>query len=236
MNNPQLARPTGPAVPGFTPPPAPGPDRLPGIHVTLERLDPARHADDLFQANLGHDWVWDYLPYGPFADLAGYRDWQAGMAAKSDPYFYALRDHATGRIGGIASYLRVDPGNGVIEIGHIQIAPVLQRSPAATEAISLMIRWAFQAGYRRVEWKCNALNEPSMVAARRYGFTYEGTFRQHMLVRGHNRDSAWFSILDREWPDLAAAHDAWLAPSNFDAEGRQRQRLSDLTGAPAQQP
>lgn len=234
MNATATDRPIGPSVPGFTPPPAPGPVALPGLHVTLERLDPQRHAQDLFQENQGQDWVWDYMPYGPFADLAAYRDWQAQMATKADPFFYALRDNRSGRIGGIASYLRIDPANGVIEIGHIQIAPVLQRSPAATEAISLMIRWAFAAGYRRVEWKCNALNAPSMSAARRYGFTHEGTFRQHMIVRGHNRDSAWFAILDHEWPVLAGAHDAWLAPGNFDAQGRQRQRLSDLTAAALQ--
>lgn len=227
-------RPIGPLVAGFTPPPLPGPAAMPGLHVTLERLDPARHAEDLFQENLGHDWLWDYMPYGPFATVSAYRDWQAAMAARSDPFFYALRDKASGRVGGVASYLRIDPANGVIEIGHIQIAPLLQRRPAATEAISLMIRWAFEAGYRRVEWKCNALNAPSILAARRYGFTYEGTFRQHMIVRGRNRDSAWFAMLDHEWPGLARAHDAWLALGNFDDRGRQRQRLSDLSKAALQ--
>ncbi|MFT4014262.1 MAG: GNAT family protein [Paracoccus sp. (in: a-proteobacteria)] len=224
-------RPLGPLLPGFAPPPLPGPDRIAGHHVTLERLDPAHHAEELFGANRGQDQLWDYLAYGPFADLAQYRDWQARMAASPDPLFYAMRDRRGGRVGGVASYLRIDPGNGVIEIGHIQIAPVLQRSPAATEAISLMIRWAFDAGYRRVEWKCNALNAPSITAARRYGFTYEGTFRQHMVTRGRNRDTAWFAILDREWPALEAAHRLWLAPGNFDAQGRQMCRLSDLTRA-----
>lgn len=227
-------RPTGPIVQGFTTPPAPG-QALPGRYVTLEPLDPALHADDLFLANQGQDWVWDYLPYGPFADLTTYRDWQAEVAGKPDPYFFALRDNATGKIGGVASYLRIDRGNGVIEIGHIQIAPVLQRSAAASEAILLMIRWAFEAGYRRVEWKCNALNAPSMVAARRYGFTYEGTFRQHLIVKGQNRDSAWFSILDGEWPALRDAYDQWLAPENFAPDGGQITRLSELTEAALQQ-
>lgn len=222
-------RPIGPAVTGFSPPPRPGPERIAGRHVALERLDAARHAEDLFVANAGQDWVWDYMPYGPFDDLQSYRDWQAGMAALSDPFFYALRDNGTGQVGGLASYLRIDPGNGVIEIGHIEIAPVLQRTPAATEAISLMIGWAFDAGYRRVEWKCNALNAPSCQAAQRYGFTYEGTFRQHMITKGRNRDSAWYSIIDSEWPGLARAHLAWLAPSNFDDQGRQRQSLAALT-------
>lgn len=226
-------RPIGPVVTGFEPPPPPGP-AIRGRFVTLEPLDPARHADDLFAANRGHDWLWDYLPYGPFEDQAAYRAWQESVAGKPDPFFFALRDNRSGKVGGVASFLRIDRPNGVIEIGHIQIAPVLQRGPATTEAILLMIRWAFEAGYRRVEWKCNALNEPSMIAARRYGFTYEGTFRQHLVVKGRNRDSAWFSIIDGEWPRLRAVHEAWLSPGNFDADGNQRQRLSEMT-APARQ-
>jgi RimJ/RimL family protein N-acetyltransferase len=169
------------------------------------------------------------MPYGPFADLNAYRDWQAAMAVRTDPFFYALRDNATGQVGGLASYLRIDPGNGVIEIGHIEIAPVMQQTAAATEAISLMIGWAFDAGYRRVEWKCNALNESSRRAALRYGFAYEGTFRQHMIIKGQNRDSAWYAIIDADWPELAPAHAEWLAPANFDAAGRQRVSLARLT-------
>ena len=226
-------RPIGPLVTGFSAPSAPGPDRIEGRYVTLERLDPAHHAEDLFAANAGQDWVWDYMPYGPFADIAAYRDWQAAMAAKADPFFYALRDKATGQVGGLASYLRIEPANGVIEIGHIEIAPLLQQTAAATEAISLMIRWAFEAGYRRVEWKCNALNDPSRRAALRYGFSYEGTFRQHMITKGRNRDSAWYAILDGDWPDLARAHAEWLDPSNFDEKGRQRVSLARLTAPPS---
>ncbi len=222
-------RPVGPVVADFTAPPAPGPAQIAGRFVTLERLDPAHHAAALFGANRDQDWVWDYMPYGPFADLDAYRDWQAAMAARTDPFFYALRDNATGRVGGLASYLRIDPANGVIEIGHIEIAPVMQQTPAATEAISLMIGWAFDAGYRRVEWKCNALNAPSRRAALRYGFAYEGTFRQHMITKGRNRDSAWYAIIDSDWPDLARAHAEWLAPGNFDAGGRQRVSLARLT-------
>lgn len=225
-------RPLGAIVEGFVAPAAPGPDILRGTYVTLERLNPSRHAHGLFAANAGQDWLWDYMPYGPFPDEAAYGEWQAAMAEARDPFFYALRDNRSGAIGGIASYLRIDPGNGVIEIGHIQIAPILQRTPAATEAISLMIGWAFEAGYRRVEWKCNAHNAPSMAAARRYGFHYEGTFRQHMIVKGRNRDSAWFSILDSDWPRLRAAHDTWLSPENFDTSGQQRQRLAHLTQDP----
>lgn len=224
-------RPTGPAVTGFVPPPAPGPALIEGRFVTLERLDPARHAEDLFAANQGHDWVWDYLGYGPFADLDAYRAWQAGMAASADPVFYALRDRASGKVGGLASLMRIDRAHGVIEIGHIEIAPPMQQTPAATEAISLMIGWAFAVGYRRVEWKCDALNAPSRRAALRYGFSFEGIFRQHMIYKGRNRDTAWFAIIDSDWPRLAAAHAAWLAPQNFDATGRQRQRLTALTVA-----
>ena len=161
----------GRVVADFTAPPAPGPDAIAGRFVTLERLDPDRHAADLFDANLGRGEVWDYLGYGPFAALDDYRAWQAAMAASADPLFYALRDTATGKVGGVASFLRIDRANGVIEIGHIQIAPVLQRTSASSEAIMLMIRWAFDAGYRRVEWKCNDLNAPSMRAADRFGFT-----------------------------------------------------------------
>lgn len=223
-------RPIGPLVTGFHPPAAPVAE-VAGHYVLLEALDPARHAEPLFAASQGQDWLWDYMPYGPFATLDAYRDWQGAMAGQADPWFYAIRDRRTGAVSGVASYLRIDRANGVIEIGHILIAPRMQRSASATEAIMLMIRWAFEAGYRRVEWKCNALNTPSMRAARRYGFTYEGTFRQHLIVKGRNRDSAWFSILDSEWPELRYAYDRWLSPGNFAPDGSQRERLSDLVPA-----
>ena len=225
------ARPVGPPVAGFVPPPAPGPARIEGRFVTLERLDPARHAAALFAANGSDAAMWDYLGYGPFADEAAYRQWQEAAAAQPDPCFYALCDPQTGQAGGVASFMRIDRTHGVIEIGHIAIAPPLQRSPAASEAIMLMIRWAFEAGYRRVEWKCDALNAPSMRAAARYGFTYEGTFRQHMIVKGRNRDTAWWAITDGDWTALEAAHRGWLDPGNFDAAGRQRTALADLTAA-----
>ena len=221
----------GDLVTGFTPPPAPGLAVIAGHFAQLERLDPDRHAADLLQANQDGDQVWDYLGYGPFAQLQDYRDWQAQMAASSDPVFYAIRDLASGRIGGIASYLRIDTQNGVIEIGHIQISPGLQRGPVASEALIRMIEWAFGAGYRRVEWKCNDLNLPSRRAALRLGFSYEGTFRQHMITKSRNRDTAWYAIIDRDWTALAPAYDTWLAPANFDADGRQKQSLSDLTAA-----
>ncbi|AUH34396.1 GNAT family N-acetyltransferase [Paracoccus tegillarcae] len=219
----------GAELAGFTLPPVPGPDEIAGRLARLERLDADAHAPDLFAANRGADEVFDYLNYGPFDQLDDYRDWQAGMAEKSDPCFYAIRDLAAGRVLGIASFLRIEPPNGVIEIGHIQMSPPLQRTAVASEALILMITWAFEAGYRRVEWKCNALNAGSRRAALRLGFTAEGIFRQHMINKGRNRDTAWYSIIDQEWPLLRGAYQTWLSPDNFDAGGRQRQSLSDLT-------
>lgn len=222
-------RPIGDLVVGFTVPPAPGIAVIEQDWVRLERLNPDRHAEPIFAAVAGTDQLWDYMPYGPFPDLAAYRDWQAQMADRSDPCFYAIIDRKTEATLGLASYLRIDPANGVIEIGHIMLSPALQRSRLASAALMAMVRWAFEAGYRRVEWKCDALNAPSRCAALRLGFTYEGTFRQHMLRKGYNRDSAWFSIIDGEWPRLRAAYDRWLAPGNFDAGGSQRISLSQLT-------
>ena len=226
-----MDRPTGYALQDFIPPAPPGPQSITGQHARLERLDPGQHGDDLIAAARGHDWIWDYISVGPFGSDRDYRDWMAQAAVSADPYFYAIRDQHTGRVGGFASFMRIDPVNGVIEIGFIVMTPQLQRRPAATEAISLMIGWAFQNGYRRVEWKCDALNAPSKAAAARYGFTEEGLFRQHMVYKGRNRDTSWWSIIDREWPRIRAAHEAWLAPGNFDADGVQRSSLSAMTRA-----
>ena len=219
----------GEPVPGWTAPPHPDWQAAEGRFVRVERLDPARHADALFAANRVDDRIWDYLPYGPFEDIGTYRDWAAAMAGKADPRFYALTDLATGRAGGVASYLRIDPAMGSIEVGHINLSPALQRTAAATEAIYLMMRWAFDAGYRRFEWKCDALNLPSRRAAGRLGFSYEGTFRQAAIVKGRNRDTAWYAIIDKDWPALQAAFETWLSPSNFDAGGCQVRRLGELT-------
>jgi RimJ/RimL family protein N-acetyltransferase len=217
-------------VPDFTPPPRPDGVVLEGRFVRLERMDPDAHAGDLHRAYSGHDALWDYMPYGPFPSAAGYHRWAKDHFSGSDPLFYVLRDAGTGRAGGVASYLRIAPEAGSIEVGHICIAPELSRSPATTEAMFLMMDWAFSNGYRRYEWKCNALNLPSRRAAQRLGFSYEGIFRQHLVVKGRNRDTAWFAVIDKEWPALREAFSAWLAPSNFDSAGRQRERLSDLTG------
>jgi RimJ/RimL family protein N-acetyltransferase len=219
----------GLALPGWTPPPRPSRDLLAGRLVQLEPLEADRHAFDLHAAFTGHDALWDYMPYGPFASASAYHRWAREREAGEDPRFYVLRDQVTGQVGGIASYLRIAPEAGSIEVGHICIAPRMQRGAAMTEAMFLMMEWAFRVGYRRYEWKCNALNLPSRRAAQRLGFSYEGVFRNHMVIKGRNRDSAWYSVISDEWPALAEAYRVWLNPANFDAKGRQRERLSDLT-------
>lgn len=219
----------GAPVPGWTPRPRPSMAPLQGRYVRLEALDADTHAADLHRAYLADATLWDYLPYGPFATAADYHVWATGMQAGPDPLFYVLRDRATGRCGGVASYLRITPEHGTIEVGHINLAPELAQSQAATEAMFLMMDWAFRAGYRRYEWKCDARNLPSRRAGQRYGFSYEGIFRQAAVVKGRNRDTAWFAVTDGDWPTLRAAFETWLAPANFDASGRQRLRLSDLT-------
>jgi RimJ/RimL family protein N-acetyltransferase len=171
----------------------------------------------------GHRWT--YLPYGPFTDEASFRAWLVEMAAKTDPLFHVVLDE-TGEAVGVASFLRISPETGSIEVGHIHYSPRLERTRAATEAMYLMMRRVFdELGYRRYEWKCDALNAPSRRAADRLGFTYEGTFRQHLVTKGRNRDTAWYSIIDSEWPAVKAAFEAWLEPKNFDERGVQRAAL-----------
>ncbi len=217
----------GTPVPGWRGAAAQMPFALQDGVVRLERLDPARHAADLHAAWAGHDALWDYLPYGPFVDLAATTAHLAACAAKPDPWFLAILLH--GRAVGVASFLRIDPAMGSIEIGHICLSPALQGQTAATRAFALMAAWAFARGYRRYEWKCDALNLPSRRAAGRLGFSFEGVFRQAAVIKGRNRDTAWFAMTDGDWPAVGAAYAAWLDPANFDAQGRQRQALSDLT-------
>ncbi|WP_375689276.1 GNAT family N-acetyltransferase [Pseudooceanicola sp. LIPI14-2-Ac024] len=222
-------RPVGPVVEGWQAPPRPDALRLEGAYALLEPMRADLHAAPIHDEFKGLDWIWDYMPNGPFADAAGYAAWMRGAEGQPDPWFLAIKNKETGRWCGVASYLRITPEQGGIEVGNIAFAPSLQRTRAATEAMALMMGWAFDAGYRRYEWKCNALNMPSRRAAQRLGFSYEGTFRQHMVVKGRNRDTAWFAITDTDWPRLKDAFAAWLAPGNFDNEGRQRQSLADLT-------
>lgn len=203
----------------------PAPEALAGDGVTLEPLA-ERHADELHAAGRDEA-IWSYLPYGPWPEAAEWSAWVAGAARSRDPWFYAVRPHALGSAAGVVSFLRCEPAHGVIEIGHIWFGSGLARTTAATEAILLLARHAFEdLGHRRLEWKCNAANEASKRAAVRFGFTYEGTFRQHMVVKGANRDTAWFSITDAEWPARRAAYERWLDPANFDADGRQRAPLT----------
>ena len=220
----------GTPLPDWTPPHPPLGEPLTGAYVQLERMDPARHGADLHRAYEGHDGLWDYLPYGPFDTPADYARWAEGTACGLDPLFYVLRNRATGLCGGVASYLRITPASGSIEVGHINLSPEIAGSRMATEAMFLMMDWAFGAGYRRYEWKCDALNRPSRRAAQRLGFSYEGIFRQATVYRQRNRDTAWFSIIDTEWPSLRTAYQTWLALANFDAEGRQKVSLAALTG------
>ena len=226
-----LGQPVGVAVPGWQAPPRPPRAPIDGCYCRLEPADPARHAADLYAANAvdADGRMWTYLPYGPFPSLEAYRDWLTSVSTGDDPLFFAIVDRATRKAAGIASYLRIDPNGGAIEVGHLAYSPLLQRTPAATEAMFLMMRWAFTAGYRRYEWKCNALNAPSRTAALRLGFSYEGVFRQATIVKGRNRDTAWYAAIDAEWPALEQAYVRWLAPDNFDGDGRQRLSLAALT-------
>ena len=205
---------------------------LDGRLVLLEPLDPDRHSEALYAASHEDDQakrVWTYLPDGPFEDPASFKQWVRRIVVEPDRLFYAFRDKHTERLGGMATYLDIRPAMGSIEIGYIWFAPYLQRTQQATEALFLMLRYAFdELKYRRMQWRCNALNEKSRSAALRLGFTFEGIFYQHMVVKGHNRDTAWYSILDYEWPRIRGNFELWLAPANFDLEGRQISSLRRL--------
>ena len=216
-----------------TPAQRPKPVVLSGRVVTLRPFHKASQAKALYDGTHGpeKDNLWRYMNEGPYAGPA---DYEAAFSQKQksvDPLFLAIIDNATSLPVGQASYLRIEPAHRSIEVGHIIFTPALQRRPGATEAMYLMARHVFNdLGYRRYEWKCNALNQPSRRAALRLGFTYEGIFRQHMISKGRNRDTAWFSMLDSEWPQLQSNFEQWLAPSNFDPHGRQRLSLSRLNG------
>lgn len=229
-----LGQPIGFPVPDFKPAPLPPRSAMEGRTCRVEPLDVEKHAADLFEANgtATDSRYWTYLPYGPFDTLDQYRAWIEGNCLGEDPLFHAVIDLETGKAVGVASYLRINPGAASIEVGHIHFSPKMQKSVLATECMYLMMARVFdELGYRRYEWKCNNLNEGSKSAARRLGFTYEGVFRQMLVVKGRNRDSAWFSLLDREWPAVKQAFQTWLSPDNFDADGRQKQSLSSLTAA-----
>jgi RimJ/RimL family protein N-acetyltransferase len=219
----------GNEVPNWQHAPLPKYVAMNGQYCQVLPLDIVKHAADLYQANAqdtNHK-MWAYLPYGPFDTFDAYKAWMQDQCCQQDPLFYVItnREQALG----LASYLRIDTKNGVIEIGHLAFSPALQRTTAATEALYLMIAHAFNLGYRRVEWKCNALNDASRIAALRLGMSFEGIFRQAAVVKGHNRDTAWYSIIDKEWSSIKNAFEVWLNPTNFDVNGAQKIALSTLT-------
>lgn len=226
-----LGQPIGAIVNDWQEPSRPMPNIMQGRYCRLEPLNIEGHAAELF-ANYGQDntgALWTYLPYGPFDTLDAFQCWMETNCLGNDPLFYAIVDEHSGQAVGVASYLRIEPKYGSIEVGHINYSPCLQRTSAATEAMYLMMKNAFELGYRRYEWKCNALNLPSRKAAQRLGFSFEGVFRQHLIIKGHSRDTAWYAVIDSEWPALNVAYQTWLAPDNFDQNGQQKNRLSDFT-------
>jgi RimJ/RimL family protein N-acetyltransferase len=222
--------PLGAPLPDWTRCPSPQPITIDGRYCRIEPLNVERHVDDLVAAfRTTDESSWVYLFIGPFEDDAGILSWLTESANSKDYIYSAIIDRASGRAAGLCAYMRPDPANGVLEIGSIHYSDALKRTPATTEAMYLLMRHVFEdLGYRRYEWKCNSFNAPSRRTALRLGFRFEGIFRNHMVVKGHNRDTAWFSILDNEWPVLKSAYEKWLAPENFDREGRQRMPLADM--------
>jgi RimJ/RimL family protein N-acetyltransferase len=230
----EYQQPVGPPVPGWTSREPPQRTVIGGERCRLEPLDATRHAADLFaafvQASDGRDWT--YMSVGPFADDAAYRAHVERAAASTDPLHFAVIDLARGTAVGTLAFMRIDPPNGVIEVGHVMFSPALQRTAIATEAQFLMMRHAFDGlGYRRYEWKCDSLNARSRRAALRLGFQFEGVFRQAIIYKGRSRDTAWYAILDRDWPAVRAAFQRWLSRENFDADGVQRTPLAVQRGA-----
>jgi len=196
----------------------------------VERLVASRHGDALWDQLEGHDRLWTYMFYGPFVDKPAFAAWLAEREKLADPFYYVVADKAGSPLG-LTTLMSIRPDMRVIEVGNIVLGPSLQRSPLATEAQSLLAHYAFETlGYRRYEWKCDALNAPSRRAALRLGFRFEGIFRNHMIVKGRSRDTAWFAMTDADWPARKAAFERWLDPANFDAEGRQRVSLRELNG------
>src|ERR1700756_5271173 len=225
-SHPVTGQPVGAPV-DATPAQRPSPVTLAGRYGRIERL--AQHHDAaLWNAVNGHDHIWTYMSYGPLADVAAFSEWLAGRVKLDDPYSYAIIDRS-GQAVGIATLMEIRPAMRVIEVAIILYSPALQRTPLGTEAQYLLAHYAFETlGYRRYEWKCDALNAPSRTAALRLGFAHEGIFRSHMIVKGRSRDTAWFAMTDADWPARKAAFERWLAPENFGADGRQRESLREL--------
>jgi len=227
-NHNSLGQEIGSPLSTWNPCPKPAKKTMVGTYCRLEALDTTRHCDDLWQAYTAdtQDRIWTYLPYGPFTTQAQFELWLTDHSATQDPLFYAIIDTSSGKAVGIATYLRIQPEVGVIEVGHINYSPALQQTTAATEAMYLMMKNVFELGYRRYEWKCDNLNLGSQKAAKRLGFSYDGLFKQAAIYKGRNRDTAWFSILDADWPSIDAEYQRWLACDNFTADGIQLSKLS----------
>jgi RimJ/RimL family protein N-acetyltransferase len=226
-----LGQPVGRIVENWQSREAPPREATHGTYCAVEPLNAEVHGRALYEAN-GRDTEgrnWTYFSYGPFASFEAYYDWLSRSAASADPMFFAIIDKATDKPTGVASYMRMDRANGSIEVGHVNFSPLLQATRVATEAMYLMMKTVFELGYRRYEWKANALNAPSRRAAQRFGFSYEGIFRQVLVVKGRNRDSVWYAAIDQDWPVLKKAFTQWLDPANFDPDGRQKVSLSSLT-------
>ncbi len=225
-----LGQPIGPPLADWVPPEAPPRTPMEGRWCRIEPLDPARHAAELYDAYRedADGRVWTYFSYGPFASLEQYRTWMEGFCMGPDPQFFAVRPkHGSEQASGTVCFQRIDRRMGSIEVAHIIYSPRLQRTTAATEAMYLMMRRAFDLGYRRYEWKCDALNDASIRAALRLGFQEEGTFRQALIYKGRSRDTRWLSVIDRDWPRLRRRFGSWLRSGNFDASGVQRTALQD---------
>ncbi len=226
-----LGQPVGFPVNDWQTPSLPSVAGLQGRYCCVEKLDADTHGIELFNAFMKDtdEANWTYLPYGPFATQAGFQEWLSSVAGTTDPFFHVIIDSRTGKAVGVASYLRIDPANATIEVGHIHFSPLMQRQPVATECMYLMMKRVFEElGYRRYEWKCDSLNQPSCRAAQRLGFSYEGLFRQATMYKGRNRDTAWYSVIDSEWPRLKTAFEQWLAPGNFQQSGQQIASLASF--------
>ena len=231
MHKNQLGQPVGSPLPEWKPLAPPPRETLSGRYCRIEPLNAAQHAADLFAGNAldASGAGWTYLTVGPFAHFEEYQHWMQSVCPGNDPLFQAIIDVKSQKAVGVASYMRIDGKVGAVEVGHIKYTPLMQRTPIATEAMFLMMQQVFTLGYRRYEWKCDSYNAPSRAAAQRLGFSYEGLFRQAAVYKGRNRNTAWFSIIDSEWPALRDAYTRWLAPENFTADSQQRQSLSALT-------
>ena len=223
--------PIGVAVMDWKAPPIPLAAPLQGDYARVEPLDVATHSDSLFAAFAedGTEQGWTYMGYGPFADKTQFDEWLVGSCLGADPMFFSILERSSGTALGMASFMNINPAAGSIEVGNIHFSPSLRKTRVATDAMYVMMRYAFEMGYRRYEWKCNAFNAASRAAALRFGFSYEGVFRQHMVVKGRNRDTAWYACVDHEWPALRHAYETWLAPENFHSDGHQRTTLASLT-------